>query len=118
MQKTKKHIKEKENKKNNYYKHARMRARVLLSSSFFEIKKLFGYNRKYTIHYMRCTMPRTKRIKDEPTLTHETDTSGKPTEKSISEFLSLFDMEELFGHKDMTKKSEQNNNNHQTPTKK
>ena len=67
---------------------------------------------------MRYTMPRTKRIKDEPTLILETDTNGKPKEKSINDLLSLFDMEELFGNKDMTKKSEQNNIKHQTPTKK
>ena len=67
---------------------------------------------------MRCTMPRTKRIQDDPILTLRTDSSGKPTEKSINDLFALFDMEKLFENKNEMKKSEQNNNNAQTSTKK
>ena len=59
-------------------------------------------------------MPRTKRIKDEPTLTLETDTSGKPTEKSISDLFTLFDMQELFGHKKTTTEPNEKTDNNQT----
>ncbi len=63
---------------------------------------------------MRYAMPRKKRIQDDPILTLRTDSNGKPTEKSISDLFSLFDMQELFGHKKTTTESNEKTDNNKT----